>query len=270
MLIRASDKLLRTLLCHWALIGQLARCEIVGRYRGSVLGLFWSFVIPLMMILVYTFVFSFIFQARWGSETSSRTDFAIFLFSGLTIYSLFSECIAKAPTLIVSNPNYVKKFIFPLEILPIVSLAASIFHFAVSCSVLLVFYFASHGFVHWTVIFLPFILLPLLIFIVGLSWVLCSLGIYLRDVGQSIGIVMTLMLFISPIFYPASVLPAEFRPFLFLNPITFIIEQYRDILIFGNQPAWTRLGMYSAVSLTVLVLGFVWFQKAKKGFADVL
>lgn len=262
--------MLNSIIANRDLIWQLTKSEIIGRYRGSVLGLFWSFAIPLMMILVYTFVFSYIFQARWGGETTSKTDFAIFLFSGLVVYSLFSECIVRAPTLIISHVNYVKKVVFPLEILPWVSLLSSLFHFGLSTLVLLIFYLFVHTSLHWTVIFLPLILFPLILFIMGVSWILASLGTYIRDVGQSVGVLTTLMLFLSPIFYPASILPEQYRPYLFLNPLTFIIEQFRDILIFGNLPAWYRLGAYTYISFVVASIGFYWFQKSRKGFADVL
>ncbi|OIQ76143.1 teichoic acid translocation permease protein TagG [mine drainage metagenome] len=252
------------------LIWQLAKSEIIGRYRGSMLGIFWSFVIPLLMILVYTFVFSYIFKARWSGETGSKAEFSIFLFSGLTIYSLFSECVLKAPSLIISNVNYVKRVVFPLEILVLVSLLSSLFHFGLSTAVLLLFYFVIHLNLHWTIVYLPLILLPLILFTVGISWILASLGTYVRDVGQSVGILTTVLLFMSPIFYPASVLPQELRPYLFLNPLTFIIEQFRDILIFGNSPAWTRLGIYTLICMSVATAGFYWFQKTRKGFADVL
>ncbi len=262
--------MLTSILINRGLIWQLAKSEIIGRYRGSLLGLFWSFAIPLLMILVYTFVFSYIFQARWGNETTSKTEFSIFLFSGLTIYSLFSECIIKAPSLIISNVNYVKRVVFPLEILAWVSLLSSLFHFGLSTLVLLLFYLSVHFYLHWTILYLPLILFPLILFTIGVSWILASLGTYVRDVGQSVGVLTTILLFMSPIFYPASVLPKDLRPYLFLNPLTFIIEQFRDILIFGNSPAWIRLGIYTLISISVAAAGFYWFQKTRKGFADVL
>ena len=262
--------MLKSIAVNRGLIWQLAKSEIIGRYRGSLLGIFWSFTIPLLMILVYTFVFSYIFQARWGNETGSKAEFSIFLFSGLTIYSLFSECINKAPSLIISNVNYVKRVVFPLEILAWVSLLSSLFHFGLSTVVLLSFYFFLHLNLHWTILYLPLIVFPLILFTMGVSWILASLGTYIRDVGQSVGILTTILLFMSPIFYPASVLPQELRPYLFLNPLTFIIEQFRDILIFGNSPAWTRLGIYTLICIAVAAVGFYWFQKTRKGFADVL
>jgi lipopolysaccharide transport system permease protein len=262
--------MLTSVMDNWGLIWQLTRSEIIGRYRGSLLGILWSFAIPLLMILVYTFVFSYIFQARWGNETSSKAEFSIFLFSGLTIYSLFSECIVKAPSLIISNVNYVKRVVFPLEILAWVSLLSSLFQFVLSTVVLILFYFMLNLNLHWTILYLPLIVFPLILLTMGVSWILASLGTYMRDVGQSVGILTTILLFMSPIFYPASVLPQELRPYMFLNPLTFIIEQYRDILIFGNSPAWIRLGLYTLISMSIAASGFYWFQKTRKGFADVI
>jgi lipopolysaccharide transport system permease protein len=222
------------------------------------------------MILIYTFVFSYIFQARWGGEEGSRADFSIFLFSGLLIYNFFAECIVSSPSLIINNVNFVKKVVFPLEILVLISTLSSLFHFFIGFLVLISFIKIVSSHIYWTLIFTPLVLAPLVFLTIGISWMLASLGTYIRDIGQSVGALVTIFLFLSPIFYPASVLPKEFRFYLFLNPLTFIIEQFRDILIFGNNPAWERLGIYSLFSLAVAVLGFSWFQKTRKGFADVL
>lgn len=259
--------------CFWkhrSLIWQMSRREVVGRYRGSLFGLLWSFVTPVLMLVVYTFVFSFIFQARWGEETGSKSEFATFLFTGLIVYSLFAECVNRAPTLMLSNANYVKKVVFPLEILPWIVMGSVLFHSALSVLVLLASYVIIHGYIHWTIVFLPIILFPLIMFTMGASWFLASLGTFVRDAGQSVGILTTVLLFMSPIFYPASILPKEMRPYLFLNPLTFIIEQARDVVIVGNTPAWLRLGIYAVISFLIAWLGFYWFQKTRKGFADVI
>jgi lipopolysaccharide transport system permease protein len=252
------------------LVWQMTKREVVGRYRGSMLGILWSFVIPVLMLAVYTFVFSFIFRARWGNETGSKTDFALFLFAGLIVHSLFSECVAKAPTLILGNPNYVKKVVFPLDILPWVTMGSVLIHSVLSIVVLLLGYILIHGGLNWTVVFLPVVLLPLTLFTMGASWFLASLGTYVRDISQIVTIITTVLMFMSPIFYPASALPEQIRPYLFLNPLTFIIEQLRDIVIVGNTPAWFRLGLYALISTLVACFGFAWFQKTRKGFADVL
>ncbi len=255
-----------------SLIWQMVKREVIGRYRGSVMGILWSFLNPVLMLAVYTFVFSTIFKARWGATGSpdSKTEFAILLFTGLIIHGLFSECVSRAPGLILSNVNYVKKVVFPLEILPWVAMGATAFHSAVSLLVLLLFYFFVNSTLQWTLVFLPLLLVPLILLTMGFSWFLASLGVYLRDVGQIIGLFTTILLFLSPVFYPLTALPEEYRPLLYLNPLTFMIEQTRDVMIWGKIPDWQGLGIYTACSLAVAWTGFFWFQKTRKGFADVL
>lgn len=252
------------------LIRALIKREVIGRYRGSFMGLFWSFLNPLFMLVVYTFVFSFVFKARWSVGSDSKTEFALVLFSGLMVFNIFSDCINKSPGLIVSNVNYVKKVVFPLEVLPWVALGASIFHAAVSLAVWLVVYVVFFGIPSITIVFLPLVILPLVLFIVGLSWCIASLGVYLRDVAQFIGIVVTTMMFVSPIFYPATALPEQYRQLLYMNPLTPVIEQVRDVLFWGKSPDFKLLAIYTVVSLLVACSGFAWFQKTRKGFADVL
>lgn len=244
--------------------------EVAGRYRGSVMGLLWSFFNPLFMLAVYTFVFSVVFQARWGEGSGSRTEFALLLFAGLIVFNLFAECINRAPSLILSNVNYVKKVVFPLEILPWMALGAAFFHALVSLSVWLLAYVFFLGVPHITVLFLPLVFLPLVLFIVGLSWGLASLGVYLRDVSQFIGIVTTVMLFLSPIFYPVSALPEKYRNLLMINPLYPIIEQTRDVLFWGTLPDMSVWLICLLGAVVLAWLGFVWFQKTRKGFADVL
>lgn len=244
--------------------------EVTGRYRGSVMGILWSFFIPIFMLGVYTFVFSVVFKARWNTGSDSKTEFALLLFAGLIVFNLFSECINRAPSLILSNVNYVKKVVFPLEILPWVALGAAMFHAMTSLSVWFLAYFILFGFPHITVLLLPLVILSLLLFIMGLSWGLASLGVYLRDISQFIGIVTTVMLFLSPIFYPASALPEKYRHFLMVNPLYPTIEQTREVLFWGKMPDMTILALYILGAALVAWLGFAWFQKTRKGFADVL
>ncbi|MCE7915506.1 MAG: ABC transporter permease [Nitrosomonas sp. PRO4] len=248
--------------------------EIAGRYRGSFLGLLWSFINPLLMLAIYTFIFSVVFKVRINQEISAYYDdkfaFALLLFTGLIIFNLFSECISRAPTLILANVNYVKKIIFPLEILPWVTLGSSVFHAGISFLVLLLFLlFIDHA-IHWTLIFVPIIIFPLLLLIMGLSWLLASIGVFVRDIGQFIGLILTALLFMSPIFYPASALPESIRDYLFLNPLTFIIEQTRQTVLFGYIPDWLGLITYYAIATLIAWAGLAWFEKTRKGFADVL
>jgi len=252
------------------LIWQMSKREVISRYRGSTLGLLWSFFHPLFMLTIYTFVFSVVFQARWGKEIHNQAEFALILFAGLIVYSLFAECVNRAPGLVLGNANYVKKVVFPLEILPWIAMGSALFHAAVSIGVLLLFQLALYFSLPWTVLTLPLVLFPLILFTVGISWFLASCGVFLRDVGQTVGLLTTALLFLSPVLYPFSALPESFRHYLLLNPLTFIIEQARDVLLWGKMPHWAGLGLYSLCSLLVAWLGLVWFQKTRKGFADVL
>lgn len=251
------------------LIVQMTKREVVGRYKGSVMGLAWSFFNPVFMLVVYTFVFSVIFKSRWGGD-DSRTLFAVVLFVGMIVLGLFSEVVNRAPSLILSNVNYVKKVVFPLEILPVIAMGAALFHSLISLSVLLAAFVLFNGYLHWTVIFAPLIFFPLVIVTLGLAWMLAALGVFLRDVGQTIGIITTVLMFLSPVFYPVTAVPEKFRPFIMANPLTFIIEQAREVLIWGHLPDWIGLGIYTVAATAVAWLGYALFQKTRKGFADVL
>ena len=253
------------------LIVQMTRREVVGRYKGSIMGLAWSFLNPVFMLAVYTFVFSVVFKARWGiGGEESKTQFAVVLFVGMIVHGLFAEVINRAPSLILANVNYVKKVVFPLEILPVVGMGAALFHSLVSLGVLLAVFALFNGYLHWTAVFTPLVVLPLVILTLGLAWMLASLGIFIRDIGQIIGIVTTAMMFLAPVFYPITALPEEFRPWLMVNPLTFIIEQAREVLIWGHLPNWLGLGAYTLAATAVAWAGYAWFQKTRKGFADVL
>ncbi|NLD81894.1 MAG: ABC transporter permease [Smithella sp.] len=252
------------------LIAQMTKREVIGRYRGSVLGLLWSFFNPILMLTIYTFVFSVVFKARWGTGGESRFEFALILFAGLIVFNIFSECVNRAPSLIISNINYVKKVIFPLEILPLVNMGAALFHGTVSLVVLIIFYVLVSSSLHWTVIFAPLTILPLLLMTLGISWFLASLGVFVRDVAQVISMLTTVLMFTSPIFFPVSILPEKYRIFMYLNPLTFIIEQMRDVVLWGRLPSWSGWCLSMALGIGVAWIGLVWFQKTRKGFADVL
>jgi len=253
-----------------SLIKALVQREVVGRYRGSFMGILWSFFNPVFMLIVYTFVFSVVFKARWSGGSDSKTEFALILFAGLIVFNLFAECFNRSPTLILSNANYVKKVVFPLEILPWVSVGSALFHMLISIGVWLLAYVMLFGAPHITVLLFPLIILPLLLLIMGLTWALASLGVYLRDVAQFIGILTTVLMFLSPIFYPASALPENYQYLLMLNPLTPAIEYAREILFWGRLPDFKVLGIYLMGSTLIAWLGFAWFQKTRKGFADVI
>ncbi|TXH58548.1 MAG: ABC transporter permease [Desulfurellales bacterium] len=253
------------------LITQMAYREIIGRYQGSIFGLAWSFFHPMLLLCVYTFVFSVVFKARWGvAGEQSNSEYAIVMFVGLIIHGLFAEVLNRAPSLVMTNANYVKKVVFPLEILPLISLLAALFHSAISMIVLMAAFLIFNGYVHWTALYLPLVIAPIAILTVGLAWMLASLGVFIRDVGQTIGIVTMVMMFLAPVVYPITAVPESVRPWIMANPLTFIIEQGRSVLIWGNAPDWLGLLGYSCVALAVAWLGYFWFQKTRKGFADVL
>lgn len=262
--------LLSSFYINRSLIFNLIKREVVGRYRGSVMGLLWSFFNPVFMLVVYTFMFSVVFRARWLGGSDSKVEFALVLFTGLLVYNLFSEVINRAPSLILNNVNYVKKVIFPLEVLPVVAFGVAAFHMLVSLLVWLFFYALFFGLPAWTVIQLPVVLLPLILMTLGLAWILASLGVYLRDVGQIIGVITMALSFLTPIFYPVATLPEQYHTFIYMNPLTYIVEETRNVMIWGKLIDWNAWAHSTAGAAVVAWLGFAWFQKTRKGFADVL
>jgi len=261
----------RSLWRNRQLIWQMTRRDISMRYRGSIIGLAWSFINPILMLLVYTFVFSVVFKARWNtSGNESKVDFAIILFSGLIVFNLFSEIVSRAPMLITSNVNYVKKVVFPLEILPWVALGSALFHALISLLVLLFIQFILKFSLPWTGIFFPLVLLPLVFASVGFAWFLSALGVFVRDVGQITGIFITILMFMSAVFYPISALPEKYQGILRLNPLVLIINESRKSLVMGELPDWISILLALLISLAIAFLGFWWFQKVRKGFADVI
>jgi lipopolysaccharide transport system permease protein len=253
------------------LIAQMTRREIVGRYKGSFMGLAWAFFNPVFMLAAYTFVFSGVFQAKWGGGTEAGTgEFALLLLVGVIVHGLFSEVLTRAPGLILANANFVKKVVFPLEVLPAVATAAALFHALVTVMVLLIGMLVLKGYFPWTVLLVPLVLLPFIVFTLGVAWMLASLGVFFRDASQITGIVATLLLFLSPVFYPVSAVPERFRGWMLANPLTFVIEQCRQVLIWGHLPDWSGLGAYTAGGLLLAWAGFAWFQKTRRGFADVM
>lgn len=253
------------------LILQMTKREVLGRYKGSVMGLAWSFFNPVLMLIVYTFFFSVIFKARWDTPGGdSKASFAIVLFVGMIVHGLFAEVVNRAPSLILSNVNYVKKVVFPLETLPWVSIGSALFHSTIGLGVLLIAQFLINQNLPWTAIFFPIILLPLILVALGFAWFLAALSVYARDVGQVTGIFTTILMFLSPVFYPVSALPPKYQVLLKLNPLTVIIEEGRNSLIFGVTPNWGNWVAAMAISGAAAWLGFWWFQKTRKGFADVL
>lgn len=261
----------RNLWRHRELVAQFARREVEGRYRGSFLGIVWSFITPLVMLLIYTFVFGVIFQARWPQARSeSLNEFAVIIFAGLTTFTIFSEVVSRAPGLVVGVPNYVKKVVFPLEILPLSALGAALFHAAISLLILIGAHLLVGGALHWTVLLLPLVLLPLLALALGLSWLLASLGVFVRDLGNLVGLLVQILFFLSPIFYSAEAVPEPVRSLLALNPLSPVIDNVRGVLLWGELPDWGGLLISLGASGVVMLLGYAWFQQTRKAFGDVL
>lgn len=263
-------KLATHLWYHRELIKQFTKREVIGRYRGSYLGILWSFLNPLLMLVVYTFVFSVVFKARWSTGSNNRLEFALILFSGITTFNLFAEVVTRAPSLIINNINYVKKVVFPLEILPVVVLGSALIHGAISLSILIIALVVLLGKIHVTIVFLPLVLLPLVLISLGLGWFFASLGVFLRDVGHIIGVAVQVLMFLSPIFYPVSAIPIKLQPIYHLNPLSFVVEDMRRIIIWGTMPNWEWLLLGTIISGFFAMLGYGWFQKTRGGFADVL
>lgn len=256
---------------HWDLLKQLAKQHIIGRYKGSFLGGGWAFVSPLFMLAVYTFVFSIIFKARWRvNAVNSNTAFALILFCGLIIFNIFAESINLSSTIINNNANYVKKVVFPLEILPVNIIISSLFFGSIWFIILFIGIILFMHRICITTIALPLILFPFILITIGICWFVASLGVYLRDISHLVGLVLQVLFFMTPIFYSIEMVPQRFRFILFFNPLTTIIQQTRNAVLFNIWPDWLHLGLIFVISIFVFQLGYVWFMKTKRGFADVL
>ena len=257
---------------HRELIWQLTKRELSTRYKGSYLGVLWSFIVPLTMLLVYTFVFSVVFKGQWGPRFSEMRpgEFALTLFAGLIPFNLFAEVVNRSPNLILNVPNYVKKVVFPLEILPVVSLGAALIHSLIAGGVFLLGSLVFLKSISPTIVLLPLAYLPLLLLSLGLSWFLSALGVYIRDVGQVIGVFVQILFFMSPVFYPVSAVPQALRIVLLINPLTTILDSFRAALLWQETLPWGAWGLCTAVAAAVAVLGYIWFARTKPGFADVM
>lgn len=262
--------LCRNLIAHRHLIIDLAKRDALGKYRGSRLGILWSLLNPIMMLTIYTFVFSEIFQARWNAAGPSKSEFAIILFIGLILFNLFSENVSRAPLTVVHNENFVKKIIFPLEVFQVVNLLSSLFHMSISLLILLAFQLLIMGTIPMTIFYLPVIIGPLLLMSLGFSWFLAAMGVFLRDIAQTVSLIMTGLMFLSPIFFPISSIPEKWQKLASLNPLVFPIEQARNVQIWGKLPELNDWLIYTAAAALVAWLGFATFQKTRRGFADVL
>jgi lipopolysaccharide transport system permease protein len=252
------------------LLAGLTRREITGRYRGSWLGVVWTLVTPLLLLGIYTFIFGVVFRVRWGEGQALDGQFAAILFCGIIIHGILSEVLTRAPGSIVGNINFVKKVVFPLDLLGWVTVLSALFHFALALVVLFVFMLASGHAIPVTAVALPLVLAPFLVLCLGVAWFVASLAVYVRDVSHVTGFLATALLFLSPIFYPLSAVPEPYRDLFMLNPLTHVIIESRNVLMIGQWPEPGPLLAYWVVALVVFWLGYAWFQKTRGGFADVL
>jgi len=257
---------------HRQLIYTLAKKDILGRYKQALIGVAWTFITPLLTLIIYTFIFSEIFKVRWsGSDgNGSKLEFALIIFSGMIIFSFFSEIMIRSTTIVSDNANYVKKVIFPLEILPIIVLCEAGFYALVSIGILLIFIiFFDVGSIK-DIYLMPIVLIPYIFLCTGLSFFFAAIGVYIRDVNQAISSITTILMFLSPIFFPLSAVPGKFQQLIELNPLTFVIENLRNMLFFNHTLDMVGLMIYSLFSVLTLILGFYFFQKTRMGFSDVL
>lgn len=263
--------MLQGLLNHKYLFLQMLKREVQQRYRGSQLGFLWAFVYPILMLLVYTFVFGFVMKAKWGVAGQDNLSFGVILFAGLLCHTLMSEVMVGSVSLITGNAQYVKKVVFPLEILSLVSLANALFHMCMGIIILFVIFMLTGNTLPLTALLTPIVLAPLVIFLLGASWFISVLGVYVRDLGQVMGVFMTVLLFMGPIVYPFTMIPAPLQPYVYwLNPLTVVVEQFRAVALFGQMPNWQDLGIYTVFACLMLFVGQWFFQRTREGFADVI
>jgi len=267
----ASPRMLASLWKSRALIYEMTRRDIVGRYKGSLFGIFWAMIQPLLMLSIYTFVFTQVFHARWHvNGSASEGGFALNLFAGLIVFNVFSECANRSPGAILAHATFVTRVVFPLEIIPVVQLLTSLFHVLLSLIILVIVQLAVSGSVPPTIVLFPLALLPLSLLSLGVGWLLAATGVYWRDIGQMIGVLVTGLLFVSPVFFPADALPARFRFVAEWNPVAYPIELMRSLVLAGKLPnGYVWLGVTAACAFWAWVC-YSCFQRLRRGFADVL
>lgn len=253
------------------LISKFTWRDVLGRYKGTYLGMIWSLLNPLMTLAVYTFVFGVILKAKFVSGSSGGYGaYALVLFTGIIVFNVFSVCISRAPLLIADKPNYVKRVVFPLEILPVAALGSSLISAGLGFIVLLPALVIFSSKISTTIHMFPFILLPLCALTLGIGWFLASFGVYIRDVEQVVTVLLQLLFFMSPVIYPLSAVPERFQLLARINPLTTILENARRTLVWGQSLEWRWWAVATVVSLLVMQFGYMWFMRTKRTFADVI
>lgn len=255
---------------HLGLIRQFAGRDVHARYRQSWLGAAWLVLTPLAMLGVYTVVFRHVMKVRWSGLEEGNLSFALRIYAGLAVFNFFAECVNRAPNLVREQPHLVKKVVFPLEILAWINLASAMVGLMVSMGLLLALSFWDQGGLSLSVLALPLVWLPLVPLCLGLGWLLSGIGTYIQDVGQLLGMVLSALMFLSPIFFPIEALPQWTQSWMFLNPLALVITQTREVLLLGVWPNWYALGLELALCGLVALVGAAFFRLSRKGFADVV
>ncbi len=266
----STSTALASLWVNRSLLMQLWKRDFSTRYKNGILGVAWALLNPLMMLALYSFVFVVVFKMRWGSGPATHGNFVILLFSGLVVHGFFAEFLTRAPQLVTTSASYVKKVVFPLELLPLVPLLGSLVNFGIGMVLVALLLFLMQGSVPLTILFMPMIVAPYALLVLGLSYFLAATGVFVRDLTHVVGILATVAMFASPVLYPIESVPETYRPYLYANPLTVVVEQLRAVSILGNAPDWSSLLIYTVAASIVFLLGFGWFQSTRKGFADVL
>jgi len=265
-------RIIQNLWHYREMIGQMIVRDFGQRYRGSYLGVIWAILNPLLLLLIYTFVFSVVFKARWNpSEVNSPPgEFAIVLFAGLIPYYFFSEVLGRAPGIVLNNPNYVKKVVFPLEVLLVVISGTALISSMIQLGILIIAMLVILHSIPATILLLPLIYLPLILITLGFAWFLASLGVFIRDIALVISLILQVLLFLSPIFYSITAVPERFQQILRLNPLTMIVTNFRNLILWGEMFPVGEWAVWLVISIMVAIFGYLWFMWTKKGFADVL
>jgi lipopolysaccharide transport system permease protein len=270
-------RMVRVLWENRELTRNFARRELAERHKGAMLGAAWNVVSPLLSLLVYTAVFGYIFGSRWGRGNPplpSHLDFPLTLLAGSAVFQVFAECANRAPTLVSSRSNLVRRVVFPLEILPVAAVRAAIVHALIVMALLLVVLaIVSRGAgLHWQIVLLPAVLLPLAMLSLGVSWALAAVGVFVRDVKHVVVVVTQLLMFTTPLFYPIDRIPAEqgwLRTVIETNPLSVMVENGRRVLLWGEMPDWTGLAWVTLLGAVVMMGGFFVFSAMRRSMADV-
>jgi len=249
------------------LLGQLVKRDVLLRYRGAYFGLLWIFLNPLIMLAIFSFVFGQIFQSRWPAQTGG-IPFALNLYCGLIAFNIFAETVGRAPAAVRGHPSYVKKIIFPVQILPLVPLGAALTHGAFNLLILGAA-LAWAGHLSAGLLLIPLLLIPLLLAALGLAWFLAAWGVFIKDMSQIVPVFVQMLMFLSPIFYPVQAVPGPLRPLFEHNPLGAVIEAMRAALA-GLGINWTSWSIALAVALVICLLGHAFFQRSRDEFADAL